>query len=66
VETRSSEDEQYYLSVVRGLGWLREKRFEESALQEAGQVVDNELPMEHYMTLDSEGRRKLKEHDDAH
>ena len=59
VRTQSREQQDYYISVARGLSILLDDNFTEGALQDAGQPIDKPEPPEHPMSLDSEGRRAL-------
>ena len=60
VATDSSEKAEQWRWMVKGLDLLRDKNFEPRALQEAGQRVDKNPEVPHYMALDSADQRRLQ------
>ena len=64
VATNHTETRGRLLNTVQAFDLLLDGDFEHSALQAAGQTVDNPEPAQHYMALDSADQRlaKAKEH----
>ena len=59
VATDSSEEAEQLRWMVKGLDLMRDKNFEPRALQEAGQRIDKQPEVPHYMALDSADQRRL-------